>query len=157
MNADKGSPDALVVEPRTTPSQDRPRQDVSPVRPPRRDASKIVGVLVAVVVASLVALGVWALSRPAATPEMVAPAQAAQHDSGITQAVRERNEMLETHHDSGITQALQERDEALDAHHDSGITHALRERDEALDAQHDSGITQAVREREQTGQSPTAP
>ena len=157
MNADKGSPDALVVEPRTMPGQDRPGQDVSPERPPRRDALKLVGVLAAVVVASLVALGVWALSRPAATPETVVPAQETHHDSGITQALREHNRALEAQHDSGITQAVRERDGALEAHHDSGIAQALRERDRTLEAHHDSGIAQALREREQAGQSPTAP
>lgn len=129
MNTEKGSPDALVMEPRTAPAQDRrPTQATQPQQMPGRSSSKLVGVLAAVVVAALVGLGVWALSRPATTPDTVAPAQAAQHDSGISQALREHDERLDAHHDSGISQAQRERDEARDAHHDSGITQALRER-----------------------------
>lgn len=130
MNADKGSRDALVVEPRTTPAPHRrPTQETQPEQTRVRSSSTL-WVLAVVLAAAFIALGVWAFSRPAATPERVAPAQV-HHDSGITQAVRERNEMFEAHRDSGITQAVRERNDMLEAHRDSGITQALREREQS--------------------------
>lgn len=133
MDAHKVSPDAMVVEPRRTRAHDdRPMHDGERVQTPGRDRTLLLGLLAAVLLAALVVLAAWALNRP----ETALSSQPA-------------------HHDSGIAQALRERDDALVAQHDSGIAQALRDRERARTDVYDSGIARLLREREQAGQSPS--
>jgi hypothetical protein len=124
MTALRGTRNGTLVR---TRRENTPTAPHKPAPPPRRMWP--VWPLLILVAAALTVLAVWTLRQQDVVEGVVDQVQApTAHDSGISRALREREDAASAAHDSGISRALRGREDAASAAHDSGISRALRER-----------------------------